>query len=534
MSASTGAVTSPASSQPLSLEARYGQLPDKDGQVNGGHDRLGPFLWPHRFFMRQSISRNWENSPWATANVEFTDGTLIPEEPGEEAGIFSLSMEENCPADRSRVAPLVAFLHGARLLELQQGHCDIPTRKIAILIDGNFSENKNKRYSEKSEKKFDTIDAERRLIYAVDLSRWGLLAIIGSAPESLYRVLVDFLLNYVLSRPYIGVHFATEGPVTFAMEFSFPYSVWRTSRTLMQDNRAKGHNKGALRSTDDVTFLRALAGSNTDGESIDAIHSSHMSCLVTGYDQYRWTGILFCETWYEVETTGLPTPDSIARYEAEQRDVEESFGVVKLSDPLRRGKGDMFDSTLTMWRPRAYFLGIFGIRFSQIHRESQVLFHNMYKRTEGIETRHRNLLQRMLKSVRGRQAPGSRADVLDELDNAEEGILLAKGIVRTLARTMEEIVSTGESFLTTDANYFLDTKGQPDDGPDGSSCYSDLSQIRRITTDLRRLRQRFGVLQTRYEEMIKDSSAAKDMVIPLSSDWNRRMQWLNETHADDV
>lgn len=44
--------------------------------------------------------------------------------------------------------------------------------------------------------------------YIVDLSRWAVLALVGSAPESLYRQLADFLLNYILSRPSLGVHFS--------------------------------------------------------------------------------------------------------------------------------------------------------------------------------------------------------------------------------------------------------------------------------------------------------------------------------------
>lgn len=168
------------------------------------------------------------------------------------------------------------------------------------------------------------------------------------------------------------------------MEFSLPYSVWRTSKTLMQDHRPIDSDREHLRFSEDVTFLRTLSGYRADVEEVDAIYSSHISCIVTGYDQSRWTCILLCEAWFEVEIIGLPTPDSIARYEAELQDVEESMGVVKLSDPMCRGKGDMSSSTATLWLPRSYFLRVMEIRLSQIHKEWMGVFDNIEKQINGI------------------------------------------------------------------------------------------------------------------------------------------------------
>ncbi|KAK1675423.1 hypothetical protein BDP55DRAFT_632110 [Colletotrichum godetiae] len=556
MSVSAGPVisTSPSPHPFPLLEPRDGRLTNDNRHVHGhdhGHGQAGAFSWPPRFFRRQSISKNWENSPWVTAVVETKSETLspeepeesdetiylTPEEPGEEDTIFFLITEENWAADKSRVAPLVAFLQRAKLEELQQRASHIPPDNIAILIDGNFSESKvcprqylgalsavrlleelqKKRYHETSTgEEGDTrdadaeADAERRLIYVVDTDRWAVLALVGSAPESLYRQLPDFLLNYILSKPSLGVHFSTEGPETFVMEFSFPYCVWRTSKTLMRDHRSKSSDREYLRSSRDVTFLRALAGSQASSDGIDAIYSSHISCIVTGYDQFRWTCLLLCEAWFEVEVVGLPTPDSIARYEGEQEDVVESLGVVKLSDPLRRGKSDMFDTTATMWLPRPYFLRVLEIRLGQIYKEFQGLFYNFDKWMTGIDEEHRRLLQRLRKSARVSQITTRWDDVLDELDEFEEGILLAEGIVKSLSQTMEGVVSIGDLFMTTDVNYFLHTEGRPGDI---SACYPYLSQIRRTFSDLRQLRIRFGNLETQYQGMIKNGLAARDQAL---------------------
>ncbi|KAK1515868.1 uncharacterized protein CCOS01_13066 [Colletotrichum costaricense] len=527
MGASMGPIVSASASphpSPL-LEPRDAQRTNENGQ-----GQVGAFLWPQRFFTRQSISRNWENSPYITAILKNTNVPLTLEEPGEEDNIFFLRTEENWAADKYRVAPLIAFLRGATITELQHG--DIKDVRgngnTAIIIDGNISHGKGrfrpylgslsplrlleelraKRYNENptTAEEDGFIDAERRLIYIVDLSRWSVLALVGSAPESLYRLLDDFLLNYVLSRSSIGVHFSTEGPETFALEFSLPYSVWRTSKTLMHDHRSIDSDRKHLRFSEDVTFLRTLSGYRADVEEVDAIYSSHISCIVTGYDQSRWTCILLCEAWFEVEIIGLPTPDSIARYEAELQDVEESMGVVKLSDPMCRGKGDMSSSTATLWLPRSYFLRVMEIRLSQIHKEWMGVFDNIEKQINGITERHQNLLREIRTLARDIQATPALINALDVLDDFEAGILRAEKIVKGLSQKMEDVVSSGDSFMTTDVNYFLNTEGRIGDAPD---CMPHLSQIRWIFNKLRKLRRRLGGLETSCEEMIKGCSTSR-------------------------
>ncbi|KAF4780980.1 hypothetical protein HER10_EVM0005392 [Colletotrichum scovillei] len=536
------------------LEPRDSRVTNESVPGHGqSYGQAGAFSWPPRFFRREPISKNWENTAWVTAHVETKPSEepgevmyLTPGEPEEEDPIFFLITEHNWAADKSRVAPLVAFLQRATLEELQQGHHHIPTDNVAILIDGNITKNKvrprqylgalsalrllkelqKNRYHEddKGGDPIDTesgheADAERRLIYIVNLSRWAVLALVGSAPESLYRQLADFLLNYILSRPSLGVHFSTDGPETFVMQFSFPYWVWRTSKTLIRDDRAKSSDEGSLRSSQDVTFLRALAGSQAGGEGIDGIYSSHISCIVTGYDQFRWTCILLCEAWFEVEVIGLPTPDSIARYEGEMQDVVDSFGMVDvvnaldkapLSDPLVRGRSMMLDSSTTMWLPRPYFLRVFEVRLGQIYKEFQGIFYNFDKWITGTGVEHQRLLQRLHKAAGDDQTTISVKDVLDELDNFEDGVLEAEKIVKSFSQTVEAIVSSGDLFMTTDVNYFLHAEGRTGDI---SACYPYLSQIRRAFTDLRQLRIRFRDLQIQYEEMIQKGVAARDKAL---------------------
>lgn len=143
MGASTGPIISASASphpSPL-LEPRDAQRTNENGQ-----GQVGAFLWPQRFFTRQSISRNWENSPYITAILKNTNVPLTLEEPGEEDNIFFLRTEENWAADKYRVAPLIAFLRGATITELQHG--DIKDVRgngnTAIIIDGNISHGKGR------------------------------------------------------------------------------------------------------------------------------------------------------------------------------------------------------------------------------------------------------------------------------------------------------------------------------------------------------------------------------------------------------
>ncbi|KAK0368306.1 hypothetical protein CLIM01_14337 [Colletotrichum limetticola] len=475
--------------------------------------------------------------------MESTDEMMIPQELEGEDGInheedddvFSLVTEDNWAADKYRMAPLVAFLRGATLLQLQRGDIDAPNADLAILIDGKFSDNQvhsrpylgslsatglleelqKQRYTESLRDKEDDcmedelVDAERRLIYIVDLNRWSALALVGTAPESLYRHLPDFLLNYIVSKPSIGIHFPTEGPETFSLEFSLPYYVWRTSKTLMQDHRAIGSEEetGSLRSSQDVTFLRNLAGCDAEREDVDVVYSSHMSCIVTGYDQSRWTCILLCESWFEAEVINWPTPDSIARYEDEQQDLQNAFGKVQLLDPMCRGKSDVFAATPAQWLPRSYFVRVLAVRVWQIHQELSSVYFNMNKHIRGIIKQHQRLLRRLQRIARGVEIAARWDDVLNELEDFEENILNAKVLVKSISQTLEGIVSSSNLFLSTDVNYLLYTEGRS--GEMSANIYPYLSQVRRIFNDLRQLCMRFADFQTQFEMMAENGKDSR-------------------------
>ncbi|KZL83147.1 hypothetical protein CI238_06517 [Colletotrichum incanum] len=304
----------------------------------------------------------------------------------------------------------------------------------------------------------------------------------------------------------------TEGPETFALEFSFPYWVWRKTKALKQDmNRVKDSDKGPLRSSRDVTFLRDLANPEVSEQDAEVLYSSHLSCIVTGYDQFRWTGIVFCESWFEEEVFNEPTPDSIARYEYDLQDVQESHDVSWLPDPLCRGKDDNAAKSRSKWLPRSYFIRVLEIRLDQIFQEWTGVLDNMELRIKGVAKRQKDLLQSMRKAARGSQAAANWKNALEDFEDIDDGFAPTKEVLRDLLQDIQAVVRSGDLFMTTDVNYFLNIQGHPVDGPD---CLSHLSQIRKTFNKLRQLYQKLGDLQTTCKQMMKDGVAAKKKASP--------------------
>ncbi|KAE9571322.1 hypothetical protein CGMCC3_g12527 [Colletotrichum fructicola] len=215
--------------------------------ISGRSTWINPFSWPQRFFEKKLIAKEWENSPRATTRFQTAD---------QNGDInFLLNTEEEWASNKSHIDAVLDIFCGQTLLELQSPVASIPDdRKTALVIDGNINdpagphlrpfaggltsrellrELRKKRYEEtSSDNKYECEDgakddAERRLIFVENLDSWGVLALAGSAPESLSHVLGDLIANHVCSKSSIRVSFSTSGPPIFALHFDIPYRVWR-------------------------------------------------------------------------------------------------------------------------------------------------------------------------------------------------------------------------------------------------------------------------------------------------------------------
>lgn len=158
------------------------------------------------------------------------------------------------------------------------------------------------------------------------------------------------------------------------MEFSIPFRVLRSTKELMIDPRRKESGGKPLRSSLDVTLLMDHTRPGHDSEAINGIYSAHLSFMVTGYDQWRWTGILLVDTWFEdsAETSDSePHSDSVLRYE-----IENSMCGGMRMDPLSRGKDD---AKRSRWQPRSYFLRVLEIRLGQVRHEWEEIVYNLVR-----------------------------------------------------------------------------------------------------------------------------------------------------------
>ncbi|KAK1981825.1 hypothetical protein LZ30DRAFT_70477 [Colletotrichum cereale] len=479
----------------------------------GGH--YGAFTWPERFFLRDVIPPAWENTPSIKEPLQLQDVT----EAENKDLLHPLKTQENWAPETYRIECFLDIFHDATLRKLEIGEETVPSDAVALLIDGNNKKGRpqfrsflkglsakdllreltKKRYLEGSDSTDGNfIEAERRLIYIDTLDPWSILALLGTAPSSLHRPLTEFILDYIRSKCSVGVSFATEGPSTFSLQFSFPYKAYRSTKTPKSDPRIKESDQEPLRLSTDITFLKDLAGAKFDTSKRDMIYSSHVSLVVTGYDQFRWTGVGVAEAWFEDKRDEDPSPDTVARYEYDYQDA----GCLYILDPLCRGKGDTLSP---IWSPRSYFIHALEVRLEQIYREWEGVLSHFHKSIKAASKRHKQLLLQ-LQELCCNQGLGARDIIQQRIQQFEQNVWEAKDLLRDYVQELEEIIRSGERFMNTDVNYFLHEDGQPGDA---SECIPYLSHVRQTFHNIAQQLKGFSDLREECEQMLKLGSVAQ-------------------------
>lgn len=108
-------------------------------------------------------------------------------------------------------------------------------------------------------------------------------------------------------------------------------------------------------------------------DMVDGVYASQISCLATGYDQWRWTGLMLVENWFEEEADD-PTRDMVGYYENAKEDGMSW-------DPFSRGRDDIERSPLF---PRRHFLRAMEVRLNQCKAEWENLCYNLNRRLTGV------------------------------------------------------------------------------------------------------------------------------------------------------
>ncbi|KZL75292.1 transcription factor SEF1, partial [Colletotrichum tofieldiae] len=287
-----------------------------------------------------------------------------------------------------------------------------------------------------------------------------------------------------------------DGPETFCLQFSLPFYVWRSSKRHSVDPRTRKSNGKRLRVSREMTSLEMFAHNRLDTSDIDVIYQSHISCIVTGYDQRHWTAILAVDHWFEQELDDaeFSMPDSLERY---QDDIDCGLR----TDPLSRGQDD---AEISRWTPRPYFLRIMGIRLTQVIKEWEGLMYHIEKILQGFAERQKDLQnqeQFLNGACRGISANGS-----------EENTFLAKvlefrGIVSDINDALRKTIRSGDSFLESDIFWFY-----PGQEPmsDDNDCQSQLVQIRRLLQGVRRLGEQFRDMEIALQNMSQDAEKLRE------------------------
>ncbi|KAF0327437.1 duf221 domain-containing protein [Colletotrichum asianum] len=422
--------------------------------------------------------------------------------PEDEISFFLCTDNESARYE-GRVRPVLDVCSNATLTDLLEGDDPGSLKKVAWLIDGRWSDNTwarrpclgalsarelavellKQRYStstslEDSTSEAPLVDAERRLIYINDLDRWSILALVKTCPNSQARLLGEFFQKHLCARSTIGVSFASNGPPMFALELHLPFRVWRKTDRLLMDNRIKVSTKQPLRSSRNLTFMMSL-GNDTETSKVHGVYAGHMGCVVIGHDQNRWTTHFAIDTWFE---DCLDAQDKVMRY---QCDLEVDMELDPLSCVMQN-------------------------RLEQVKDEWELVLQNLDQGVSKLAEK-----QKGLRGLSQFQNRGERNNIenhgsdFKDFESFEALLGELKEILQDLSQVLQQTRKTGEFFLATDVNFFLNYDGHHGDA---SECYPFLAEIRRKFQDIGQMCVSMDSLQTRCNYMTEDCEATRRKV----------------------
>ncbi|KIX00328.1 uncharacterized protein Z518_10467 [Rhinocladiella mackenziei CBS 650.93] len=214
------------------------------------------------------------------------------------------------------------------------------------------------RQREDQEKDEDEPDAERRLIFVNDLDCWTVYALVGTASVHQQPALRSALYNYLGAEGSIEVTVSSVGWPTFQLAFHLPYHVWRTSAEPCHDHRFDKHGE-PLRHVKDVSLLNC----ECDGSKA-FIYEAQISCVLAGFDEWRWVAYCFVDSYYDGEDG-----ETVLQYHRDRMNGMHA-------DPLEHGNAD---AEKPIEKAREFFLKVFRIRIDQVKSEWELVVDKVNK-----------------------------------------------------------------------------------------------------------------------------------------------------------
>lgn len=195
-------------------------------------------------------------------------------------------------------------------------------------------------------------DAARRLIYVSDLDPACIHALAATASCHQAPVLRDAIYQHLHFQTSIAVSFPSAGFLTFTLALHLPFFLVRNTppQTLGANLNARPQ-----RAWIDLSFL------DRDNNETPSQHpkktwgmiEAHISCVVTGTDDWRWT----CWGFVDAELSGF------------LHDLSE--------DDLAMDQLAAVPADVPIWRPRNYWLKVLEFRVNLVMREWEYLIHRV-------------------------------------------------------------------------------------------------------------------------------------------------------------
>ncbi|KAH9203700.1 hypothetical protein DL95DRAFT_472141 [Leptodontidium sp. 2 PMI_412] len=289
-------------------------------------------------------------------------------------------------------------------------------------------------------------DAARRLVYVEDLSPAVIYALAATASSIEVCAIRNAIYNHLAFEPCIAVKIPSAGFRTFQLELHLPFFILRKSPPPEKPHDKV--NKKPDRGWTDLSFLK-LHSFDSDAHSSEpnevwSLQEAQISCVVTGTDDWRWTGYGFVDA----EVDGLL---------AELSELEMSFdhvaaGEIEAKHPIRR--------------PRDYWVKVFEIRVGKVTQQYQYMIHKLELAVKQYMDIHPSTLS---------QRPGNARDRTTEMKAAFDWALKMMSVLQRPHDVLLATVREWEAFNSQDGDigYFYDPDADDSEDEGDIGCFTD-------------------------------------------------------------
>jgi hypothetical protein len=192
-------------------------------------------------------------------------------------------------------------------------------------------------------------DAARRLIYILDLSPSCVHALAATASWHQAPALRDAIYNHLAFQNSIAVKIPSAGIKTFQLDLQIPFFI--LSKSTPPEQPTGKTNTKPHRKWTDLSFLKldreAPSAQEQGTGEVWGIQDAQFSCVVTGTDEWRWTGYGFVDAEIDGFLTDLSNQD--------------------LTFDQIAAKG--IDAKLPIRSPRDYWIKVFEIRIEFVRKK---------------------------------------------------------------------------------------------------------------------------------------------------------------------